>query len=201
MNWNPDVWRSDFFCSCVLHQKFIEFEDALEAEKKDLQVQVEFLELQAKQLELKTKNYSDQSEWQTSHATRLAFSNHIQNPSHLKTHQLSLRFRLGLIDDFSLTVSQEKLIYFRYGSVGKMGTSPLHWGCYDIFRLLPHLHWNSDLLWFTCCEAMNKSIQCGLVSSYSLSAHDVWWPSVFRVLQESLTHLKYLKYCKPDTEQ
>lgn len=53
----PDV------CSCVFRQKFIEFEDALEAEKKDLQVQVEFLELQGKQLELKTKNYSDQSEW------------------------------------------------------------------------------------------------------------------------------------------
>lgn len=45
------------------HQKFIEFEDALEAEKKDLQMQVEFLELQGKQLELKMKNYSDQSEW------------------------------------------------------------------------------------------------------------------------------------------
>ncbi|XP_062264751.1 C-Jun-amino-terminal kinase-interacting protein 3 isoform X9 [Platichthys flesus] len=41
-------------------EKFIEFEDALEAEKKDLQVQVEFLELHGKQLELKTKNYSDQ---------------------------------------------------------------------------------------------------------------------------------------------
>ncbi|XP_054462974.1 C-Jun-amino-terminal kinase-interacting protein 3 [Anoplopoma fimbria] len=41
-------------------EKFIEFEDALEAEKKDLQVQVEFLELQGKQQELKTKNYSDQ---------------------------------------------------------------------------------------------------------------------------------------------
>ncbi|XP_040918127.1 C-Jun-amino-terminal kinase-interacting protein 3 isoform X6 [Toxotes jaculatrix] len=41
-------------------EKFIEFEDSLEAEKKDLQIQVEFLELQAKQLELKTKNYSDQ---------------------------------------------------------------------------------------------------------------------------------------------
>ncbi|XP_049417590.1 C-Jun-amino-terminal kinase-interacting protein 3 [Epinephelus fuscoguttatus] len=41
-------------------EKFIEFEDALEAEKKDLQIQVEFLELQAKQQELKTKNYSDQ---------------------------------------------------------------------------------------------------------------------------------------------
>lgn len=37
----------------------------MEAEKKDLQVQVEFLELQGKQLELKTKNYSDQSEWTT----------------------------------------------------------------------------------------------------------------------------------------
>ncbi|TMS15218.1 C-Jun-amino-terminal kinase-interacting protein 3 [Larimichthys crocea] len=41
-------------------EKFIEFEDALEAEKKDLQGQVEFLELQGKQLELKSKNYSDQ---------------------------------------------------------------------------------------------------------------------------------------------
>ncbi|XP_038138223.1 C-Jun-amino-terminal kinase-interacting protein 3 isoform X5 [Cyprinodon tularosa] len=41
-------------------EKFIEFEDSLEADKKDLQMQVEFLELQGKQLELKTKNYSDQ---------------------------------------------------------------------------------------------------------------------------------------------
>uniref|UniRef100_A0A8B9LP25 Mitogen-activated protein kinase 8 interacting protein 3 n=1 Tax=Astyanax mexicanus TaxID=7994 RepID=A0A8B9LP25_ASTMX len=41
-------------------EKFIEFEDALEAEKKDLQSQVDFLELQGKQLELKTKNYADQ---------------------------------------------------------------------------------------------------------------------------------------------
>ncbi|KAJ8364213.1 hypothetical protein SKAU_G00130440 [Synaphobranchus kaupii] len=41
-------------------EKFIEFEDALEGEKKDLQTQVESLELQGKQLELKTKNYADQ---------------------------------------------------------------------------------------------------------------------------------------------
>ncbi|XP_060757911.1 C-Jun-amino-terminal kinase-interacting protein 3 isoform X10 [Neoarius graeffei] len=41
-------------------EKFIEFEDALEAEKKDLQAQVDILELQGKQLELKTKNYADQ---------------------------------------------------------------------------------------------------------------------------------------------
>ncbi|KAL4617884.1 C-Jun-amino-terminal kinase-interacting protein 3-like isoform X4 [Arapaima gigas] len=41
-------------------EKFIEFEDALEAEKKDLQKHVESLELQGKQLELKTKNYADQ---------------------------------------------------------------------------------------------------------------------------------------------
>ncbi|XP_067332292.1 C-Jun-amino-terminal kinase-interacting protein 3 isoform X22 [Channa argus] len=41
-------------------EKFIEFEDALEAEKKELQMQLDFLELQGKQLELKTKNYSDQ---------------------------------------------------------------------------------------------------------------------------------------------
>uniref|UniRef100_A0A3B5MKI9 Mitogen-activated protein kinase 8 interacting protein 3 n=1 Tax=Xiphophorus couchianus TaxID=32473 RepID=A0A3B5MKI9_9TELE len=42
------------------HKKFIEFEDSLEADKKELQMQVELLELQGKQLELKTKNYSDQ---------------------------------------------------------------------------------------------------------------------------------------------
>ncbi|XP_076853246.1 C-Jun-amino-terminal kinase-interacting protein 3 isoform X4 [Brachyhypopomus gauderio] len=41
-------------------EKFIEFEDALEAEKKELQTQVDFLELQGKQQELKTKNYADQ---------------------------------------------------------------------------------------------------------------------------------------------
>ncbi|XP_051995084.1 C-Jun-amino-terminal kinase-interacting protein 3 isoform X5 [Xyrauchen texanus] len=41
-------------------EKFIEFEDALEAEKKELQSMVETLELQSKQMELKTKNYADQ---------------------------------------------------------------------------------------------------------------------------------------------
>ncbi|XP_040295245.1 C-Jun-amino-terminal kinase-interacting protein 3 isoform X7 [Bufo bufo] len=41
-------------------EKFIEFEDALEQEKKDLQCQVESLEFQSRQLELKTKNYADQ---------------------------------------------------------------------------------------------------------------------------------------------
>ncbi|XP_074867317.1 C-Jun-amino-terminal kinase-interacting protein 3 isoform X18 [Carettochelys insculpta] len=41
-------------------EKFIEFEDALEQEKKDLQIQVEHLEFQTRQLELKTKNYADQ---------------------------------------------------------------------------------------------------------------------------------------------
>ncbi|XP_013924389.1 PREDICTED: C-Jun-amino-terminal kinase-interacting protein 3 [Thamnophis sirtalis] len=41
-------------------EKFIEFEDALEQEKKELQVQVEHLEFQTRQLELKAKNYADQ---------------------------------------------------------------------------------------------------------------------------------------------
>ncbi|XP_048723616.1 C-Jun-amino-terminal kinase-interacting protein 3 isoform X28 [Lepidochelys kempii] len=41
-------------------EKFIEFEDALEQEKKDLQIQVEHLEFQTRQLELKAKNYADQ---------------------------------------------------------------------------------------------------------------------------------------------
>ncbi|XP_031303392.1 C-Jun-amino-terminal kinase-interacting protein 3 isoform X11 [Camelus dromedarius] len=41
-------------------EKFIEFEDALEQEKKELQIQVEHYEFQTRQLELKAKNYSDQ---------------------------------------------------------------------------------------------------------------------------------------------
>ncbi|XP_053131966.1 C-Jun-amino-terminal kinase-interacting protein 3 isoform X20 [Hemicordylus capensis] len=41
-------------------EKFIEFEDALEQEKKELQIQVEHLEFQTRQLELKAKNYADQ---------------------------------------------------------------------------------------------------------------------------------------------
>uniref|UniRef100_A0A8C9TCJ1 C-Jun-amino-terminal kinase-interacting protein 4 n=1 Tax=Scleropages formosus TaxID=113540 RepID=A0A8C9TCJ1_SCLFO len=41
-------------------EKFIEFEDSQEQEKKDLQMRVETLESQARQLELKTKNYADQ---------------------------------------------------------------------------------------------------------------------------------------------
>lgn len=53
----------ELIIGCFIPQKFIEFEDALEGEKKDLQTHVEILELQGKQLELKTKNYSDQSEY------------------------------------------------------------------------------------------------------------------------------------------
>ncbi|KAB0401452.1 hypothetical protein E2I00_009236, partial [Balaenoptera physalus] len=40
--------------------KFIEFEDALEQEKKELQTQVEHYDFQTRQLELKAKNYADQ---------------------------------------------------------------------------------------------------------------------------------------------
>ncbi|VCW65995.1 unnamed protein product, partial [Gulo gulo] len=42
-------------------EKFIEFEDSQEQEKKDLQTRVESLESQTRQLELKAKNYADQS--------------------------------------------------------------------------------------------------------------------------------------------
>ncbi|XP_061080686.1 C-Jun-amino-terminal kinase-interacting protein 4 isoform X3 [Conger conger] len=41
-------------------EKFIEFEDSQEQDKKDLQGRVETLESQSRQLELKTKNYADQ---------------------------------------------------------------------------------------------------------------------------------------------
>ncbi|KAF4801958.1 C-Jun-amino-terminal kinase-interacting protein 4 [Turdus rufiventris] len=43
-------------------EKFIEFEDSQEQEKKDLQTRVEALESQTRQLELKAKNYADQNE-------------------------------------------------------------------------------------------------------------------------------------------
>ncbi|XP_032064726.1 C-Jun-amino-terminal kinase-interacting protein 4 isoform X3 [Thamnophis elegans] len=41
-------------------EKFIEFEDSQEQEKKDIQIRVEALESQTRQLELKAKNYADQ---------------------------------------------------------------------------------------------------------------------------------------------
>ncbi|XP_054832165.1 C-Jun-amino-terminal kinase-interacting protein 4 isoform X1 [Eublepharis macularius] len=41
-------------------EKFIEFEDSQEQEKKELQIRVEALESQTRQLELKAKNYADQ---------------------------------------------------------------------------------------------------------------------------------------------
>ncbi|ERE68081.1 c-Jun-amino-terminal kinase-interacting protein 4 [Cricetulus griseus] len=44
----------------IVIQKFIEFEDSQEQEKKDLQTRVESLESQTRQLELKAKNYADQ---------------------------------------------------------------------------------------------------------------------------------------------
>ncbi|XP_069056135.1 C-Jun-amino-terminal kinase-interacting protein 4 isoform X2 [Pleurodeles waltl] len=44
----------------LAEEKFIEFEDSQEQEKKDLQSRVETLESQTRQLELKSKNYADQ---------------------------------------------------------------------------------------------------------------------------------------------
>lgn len=43
-------------------QKFIEFEDTHEQDKKDLQNHVDRMESHSRQLELKIKNYVDQSE-------------------------------------------------------------------------------------------------------------------------------------------
>lgn len=50
------------FVACVLReQKFIEFEDSQEQEKKDLQNHVERMNSHSRQLELKLKNFADQS--------------------------------------------------------------------------------------------------------------------------------------------
>ena len=66
--WNLD--RANHFpvCVCVclppcflFEQKFIEFEDAHEQDKKDLQSHVDRMESHSRQLELKIKNYADQS--------------------------------------------------------------------------------------------------------------------------------------------
>lgn len=49
-------------CVCLLFgQKFIEFEDVHEQDKKDLQSHVDRMESHSRQLELKIKNYADQS--------------------------------------------------------------------------------------------------------------------------------------------
>lgn len=53
--------NSMYFC-VLSEQKFMEFEDTHEQEKKDLQNHVDRMESHSRQLELKIKNYSDQSE-------------------------------------------------------------------------------------------------------------------------------------------
>ncbi|KAL6034035.1 hypothetical protein STEG23_009814, partial [Scotinomys teguina] len=58
----PTSVTSEQQCLCGAYtMKFIEFEDSQEQEKKDLQTRVESLESQTRQLELKAKNYADQS--------------------------------------------------------------------------------------------------------------------------------------------
>ncbi len=46
---------------CLSLQRYIAFEDSQDGEKKDLQCRLVTLEAQTRQLELKTKNYADQS--------------------------------------------------------------------------------------------------------------------------------------------
>ncbi len=48
-------------CFVFCEQKFIELEDSQEQEKKDLQNHLESLSSHSRQLELKIKNYADQS--------------------------------------------------------------------------------------------------------------------------------------------
>lgn len=71
------IYSSSLLPSLVFPvQKFIEFEDALEQEKKELQIQVEHLEFQTRQLELKTKNYADQSKQSCAPDTIIQFAFH-----------------------------------------------------------------------------------------------------------------------------
>lgn len=50
-------------------QRYIAFEDSQEGEKKDLQCRLVMLESHTRQLELKTKNYADQSKSVTLYCT------------------------------------------------------------------------------------------------------------------------------------
>lgn len=71
---------TDFLCVCVCfslsspEQKFIEFEDTHEQDKKDLQNVVDRMESHSRQLELKIKNYADQSKHTHSHILYHVFS-------------------------------------------------------------------------------------------------------------------------------
>ncbi|NXN09894.1 JIP4 protein, partial [Indicator maculatus] len=83
-------------------QKFIEFEDSQEQEKKDLQTRVEALESQTRQLELKAKNYADQisrleereaelkKEYNALHSRHTEMiHNYMEHLERTKLHQLS----------------------------------------------------------------------------------------------------------------
>ncbi|XP_054026794.1 C-Jun-amino-terminal kinase-interacting protein 4 isoform X2 [Dryobates pubescens] len=83
-------------------EKFIEFEDSQEQEKKDLQTRVEALESQTRQLELKAKNYADQisrleereaelkKEYNALHSRHTEMiHNYMEHLERTKLHQLS----------------------------------------------------------------------------------------------------------------
>lgn len=59
--WRSCVFAPRAFFFFFFEQKFIEFEDAHEQDKKDLQSHVDRMESHSRQLELKIKNYADQS--------------------------------------------------------------------------------------------------------------------------------------------
>lgn len=52
---------------CASLQRYIAFEDSHDGEKKDLQCRLLTMESHTRQLELKIKNYADQSEFETVH--------------------------------------------------------------------------------------------------------------------------------------
>lgn len=57
-----DCWH-DLIAIFVPFQKYLEMEDAVEGEKKDLQDKVESLESIVRMLELKSKNSADHGEY------------------------------------------------------------------------------------------------------------------------------------------
>uniref|UniRef100_A0A2I3TSV8 C-Jun-amino-terminal kinase-interacting protein 3 n=1 Tax=Pan troglodytes TaxID=9598 RepID=A0A2I3TSV8_PANTR len=88
-------------------EKFIEFEDALEQEKKELQIQVEHYEFQTRQLELKAKNYADQSNfrWERESEMKKEY-NALQPAAHRGGRQ---RQGLGNLHSHPLTIASSPL--------------------------------------------------------------------------------------------
>lgn len=96
-------------CSPPHEQKFIEFEDSQEQEKKDLQTNVERMNSHSRQLELKLKNFSDQSK----HVLFLSLTLSLLHAflAFLRQPHPTLSFRLAICQLFHVACCLQVLSY------------------------------------------------------------------------------------------